>query len=443
MEGEWKAAKQEVSEANYDAVADAFDRYYGTLMPGDVNFSDDELPLLRGVQRFASGNVYEGELKAGKAEGRGIMRFASGSVYDGEWKAGKQEGRGVTRFASGNVYEGEYKAGEKEGRGIFRYAGGSVYDGEWKAGKQEGRGVMRHANGDVYDGEYKAGKAEGRGICRYAGGNVYDGEWKAGKEEGRGVERHANGDVYDGEIKAGKAEGRGIFRFASGAVYEGDFKAGAFEGRGVVRLPVYDGQWKLGLPIELPPVENEGEPCVQACGPSPFSLGGACATGFCGSGFCCRRGWTGQYGCGDAGCEGKHCCANIFIYPSSPPAAPPAPPQPPAPPSPPPPPPPLAHEPNVPMGLPVAVPVGEAKVVTGNEMVGRRVRAVKLTVRPEFNGCVGTVRSWDQSRGRYIVQLDAGGLNDNDICAGQLRLDQLLLSGQDVTLKRENLKIGL
>jgi hypothetical protein len=89
---------------------------------------------------------------------------------------------------------------------------------------------------------------------------------------------------------------------------------------------------------------------------------------------------------------------------------------------PPPPPPSAPPASDVPMGLPVAVPVGEAKVVTGNEMVGRRVGAVKLTGRPEFNGCVGTVRSWDQSRGRYLVQLDAH-------------------SGQDVTLKRENLEL--
>ena len=89
---------------------------------------------------------------------------------------------------------------------------------------------------------------------------------------------------------------------------------------------------------------------------------------------------------------------------------------------PPPPPPSAPPASDVPMGLPVAVPVGEAKVVTGNEMVGRRVRAVKLMGRPEFNGCIGMVRSWDQSRGRYLVQLDAH-------------------SGQDVTLKRENLEL--
>ena len=44
-------------------------------------------------------------------------------------------------------------------------------------------------------------------------------------------------------------------------------------------------------PPPPPPVENEGEPCVQACGLSSFSLGGyggVCATGFCGSGLCCR-----------------------------------------------------------------------------------------------------------------------------------------------------------
>ena len=83
--------------------------------------------------------MYEGEYNAaGQREGHGTLRFASGNVYEGELKADKQEGHGTERYASGNVYEGQWKAGKKEGRGMYRFASGNVYDGEWKEDKKHG-----------------------------------------------------------------------------------------------------------------------------------------------------------------------------------------------------------------------------------------------------------------------------------------------------------------
>ena len=59
--------------------------------------------------------------------------------YDGERNAaGQMHGRGVCRFASGAVYEGDYKDdkrhGRRHGRGVYRYADGSIrHDGQWEA----------------------------------------------------------------------------------------------------------------------------------------------------------------------------------------------------------------------------------------------------------------------------------------------------------------------
>jgi hypothetical protein len=40
----------------------------------------------KGVQKLASGDVYEGEVdSAGLKHGRGVMKFQSGGTYDGEW----------------------------------------------------------------------------------------------------------------------------------------------------------------------------------------------------------------------------------------------------------------------------------------------------------------------------------------------------------------------
>ena len=96
----------------------------------------------------AAQGEYEGEYNAaGEREGRGVMRYADGNFYDGEWKAGLFEGRGVMRFASGNVYDGEYKADKREGRGVYRYADGNVESGFYKQGADVGEGVKWLADG--------------------------------------------------------------------------------------------------------------------------------------------------------------------------------------------------------------------------------------------------------------------------------------------------------
>ena len=190
--------------------------------------------------------VGTGELGAdGKTpEGRGVMVYASGDMYEGQWKAGKREGQGTTRYAIGNVYEGQYKADTKEGEGKFCYATGDVYEGQYKAGMQEGKGKYRSANGNVYEGQYKANMREGQGTESYANGDVYDGEWKADKREGQGTYRSASGNVYEGEWKADNKEGRGKYTFANRDVYEGQWIANMKKGQGTMRYA--DGTKKVG-----------------------------------------------------------------------------------------------------------------------------------------------------------------------------------------------------
>ena len=64
---------------------------------------------------------------------------------------------------SSQVYEGEYRAGKRDGRGVYMYAGGDVYEGEYKAGKMEGRGTYRLADGTAEVGRYFAGADVGEG----------------------------------------------------------------------------------------------------------------------------------------------------------------------------------------------------------------------------------------------------------------------------------------
>ena len=89
-----------------------------------------------------------------------------GDVYEGEYKASKMDGRGIYRFSNGDVYEGEFKTDKREGHGKYVWASGAIYEGEYKTDKMDGRGIYRLSNGDVYEGEFKTDKREGRGILR-------------------------------------------------------------------------------------------------------------------------------------------------------------------------------------------------------------------------------------------------------------------------------------
>ena len=156
-----------------------------------------------------SGEAGEGEYTgerntAGQREGRGTERFADGDVYEGEFKAGKREGRGTFTFSYGDVYEGEFKAGKKEGRGTYNATDGGAYEGEYKADLMDGRGRYRFVDGNVYEGEFKAGKQEGRATFRYADARAEVGRYVAGADAGEGCGWSADGTqawrLRDGEM---------------------------------------------------------------------------------------------------------------------------------------------------------------------------------------------------------------------------------------------------
>jgi hypothetical protein len=63
-----------------------------------------------------------------------------GSIYDDD-----THGLGVERWADGNIYEGEYRAGNRSGHGVFRYASGDVYEGGWLNNLMSGYGIFRYS----------------------------------------------------------------------------------------------------------------------------------------------------------------------------------------------------------------------------------------------------------------------------------------------------------
>ena len=54
------------------------------------------------TQKWADGNVYEGEWRDDRACGKGKLVHANGDVYDGDWRDDMANGYGIYTHASGS-----------------------------------------------------------------------------------------------------------------------------------------------------------------------------------------------------------------------------------------------------------------------------------------------------------------------------------------------------
>lgn len=129
--------------------------------------------------------IYIGEYRNGRINGRGVYTWSSGNTYDGEWRDGDYHGRGIYVWGeksewAGDRYEGEYRDGKRHGRGSHKFANGNHYEGEWRNGKRHGHGVFTYANGIVYEGEWRNGRPHGRGVYITADGKREVRRWRDG-----------------------------------------------------------------------------------------------------------------------------------------------------------------------------------------------------------------------------------------------------------------------
>ena len=95
------------------------------------------LPDGKGVKRFTKGHVFTGTFRNGECV-EGKLVFKNGSYYVGEFVSGNatRHGWGKMTYTSGDVYEGEWRDGKMNGRGTMTYADGSSVKGVWKDNKR-------------------------------------------------------------------------------------------------------------------------------------------------------------------------------------------------------------------------------------------------------------------------------------------------------------------
>ncbi|XP_053551194.1 radial spoke head 10 homolog B [Bombina bombina] len=157
--------------------------------------------------------LFVGEWLNGKRHGKGTIYYNKErtSWYEGEWNGGQKEGWGIQRFASGNIYEGQWKENKFHGVGRMRWiSADEEYTGEWENGIQNGYGShtwftkrepkTQFSMRNEYVGSFVSGARHGYGQFNYADGSMYVGEWKNNTKHGMAKFISKSGQVYIGEF---------------------------------------------------------------------------------------------------------------------------------------------------------------------------------------------------------------------------------------------------
>jgi len=139
------------------------------------------------LQWFTNGiptTLYQGEMKAGLADGHGIAKGA-GEEYEGEWKQGSLVStNGTINYANGNWYRGAIQNGFKTGHGEELMTGGVRYIGEFKRDRFNGKGELLLPDGARITGEWRNSKLDGIGTYHTRGGDSFK-----VKQNGKAIER--------------------------------------------------------------------------------------------------------------------------------------------------------------------------------------------------------------------------------------------------------------
>ena len=71
---------------------------------------------------------------------------------------GFKHGRGIYKYASGDLYEGDYQFDLKHGNGKMLFATGDEYVGQWERDEFHGKGRYTFNQKDSLNGQFKNGK---------------------------------------------------------------------------------------------------------------------------------------------------------------------------------------------------------------------------------------------------------------------------------------------
>ncbi|MCR5205963.1 MAG: transposase [Lachnospiraceae bacterium] len=184
--------------------------------------------------KYNNGNIYEGEVKAGKKNGYGIFILHTDDgdeVYKGIWEndvlvtPSSSDTNGILKryhrkYSNGDRYEGELMDGKRNGTGTYTNYSGETYVGQWKNNLKHGHGILKLSDGTIYEGEWENDLKNGMFLLIYSDGDVDVSFWendywnsKIKIEQNTQKKKYSDGSKYIGGIKNNKKNGFGKYIF--------------------------------------------------------------------------------------------------------------------------------------------------------------------------------------------------------------------------------------
>lgn len=163
-----------------------------------------------GKEKIGGSNFF-GFFKKGLRSGIGKSQNLDGVKHAGGWSEGDKSGFGVERYPSGDMFEGEFLENLKNGIGRYHHKNdSSVYTGTFKDGLRHGFGRLETPE-FIYIGDWNSGMRHGNGYQYYKNGVWYYGEWHRGLKHGFGYETRKK-IFYKGEWQNDKPHGFALVR---------------------------------------------------------------------------------------------------------------------------------------------------------------------------------------------------------------------------------------
>ena len=155
----------------------------------------------------SDGDVYQGQWKDGKSNGKGTLIDDAGSIYIGDWEDDKQHGVGKEIWDKGAlVYIGQFVDSDKTGLGTLTHDNNTYY-GYFEHSKFHGDGQYFFGDEDkLYEGEFDDNELTGMGsmTLNHSANGKKDkliGEFTKGRLNGLATKVYKNGDIYSGPFK--------------------------------------------------------------------------------------------------------------------------------------------------------------------------------------------------------------------------------------------------
>ena len=245
-------------QENFSSLIQEFQNYINEkpLKINSENSSSYEIDPIE----FQGGNIYQGKWnKNFKMDGPGKYYLKDEKVLvEGNWEDGELK-YGRVFYPNGDIYEGEIKDSKYNGKGIFTSFNDNIYDGYFVDGEKTGLGKMTFDDGTIYEGNFNKGEFKGKGKMTWNNGYEYNGEFNGSILSGKGKLSGPNGDIYEGDFENNLFHGNGKYIYKNGNEYEGEFQYGVKKGKGTfieTNKYIFEGNWDNDLPCGVGKVTN-------------------------------------------------------------------------------------------------------------------------------------------------------------------------------------------